>query len=63
MSTFHFGNRRFKSNTDTGFSNIASGNTWRFMNRNGTYNVYREGVALLDRVSTVSYTHLVSTGG
>ncbi len=47
-----------KSNNDTGFGNASAGNTGRFVNRNGSFNVRREGVPVWNKYSV--YNHLLS---
>lgn len=47
-----------KSNNDTGFGNTSSGNTGRFVNRNGSFNVRREGVPYWNKYSI--YNQLLS---
>jgi inward rectifier potassium channel len=40
-----------KTNNDTGFGNVASSYGGRFINRDGTFNLVKEGVPFLNRVS------------
>lgn len=47
-----------KANNDTGFGNNSSGNTGRFVNRNGSFNVRREGVPPWNKYSV--YNQLLS---
>jgi inward rectifier potassium channel len=51
MALFNKTNKQSKVNTDTGFSDTASGNTGRFLNRDGNFNVTREGMPFWSRVS------------
>jgi inward rectifier potassium channel len=44
-------NNHSKLNTDTGFSDSASNNTGRFLNRDGNFNVTREGIPFWSRIS------------
>ena len=50
MSIFNRGNQS-KHNSDTGFSNSASSNAGRFLNRDGSFNIRREGIPFLNRIS------------
>jgi inward rectifier potassium channel len=47
-----------KTNNDTGFGTNASNYGGRFINRDGTFNLRREGVTLLDRYSV--YHHMLT---
>ncbi len=51
MAIFNRANQNSKVNIDTGFTNIASGNASRFLNRDGTFNISREGIPFLNRIS------------
>jgi inward rectifier potassium channel len=51
----------FKQNDDTGFG-IGSSNGQRFVNRDGTFNVRREGGSALNRYSIYNYLLSISTG-
>lgn len=51
MALFNKPNLRSKPNIDTGFTNIASGNAGRFLNRDGSFNITREGVPFFRRIN------------
>jgi inward rectifier potassium channel len=58
------GSRRtsfFKQNNDTGFG-VGSGNGQRFVNRNGTFNVRRQGGSTWNRYSIYNQLLSISTG-
>jgi inward rectifier potassium channel len=58
------GSRRtsfFKQNNDTGFG-VGSGNGQRFVNRDGTFNVRRQGVSAWNRFSIYNQLLSISTG-
>ncbi|HSC52156.1 MAG TPA: ion channel [Phnomibacter sp.] len=44
-------NPLLRANNDTGFGTTSAGNTGRFVNRNGSFNVRRRGVAFWNRYS------------
>lgn len=44
-------NRSIKPNRDTGFSNTSSSNAGRFLNRDGKFNIKREGLPFFKKVS------------
>ena len=44
-------NTRLKSNNDTGFSNTTDGIGGRFINKDGSFNVIKEGASITERVS------------
>lgn len=44
-------NPRLKTNNDTGFGPNANAYGGRFINRDGSFNLRREGISLLDRIS------------
>jgi inward rectifier potassium channel len=50
----------FKQNDDTGFG-IGSSNGQRFVNRDGTFNVRREGGSAWNRYSVYNYLLSIST--
>jgi inward rectifier potassium channel len=51
MAFFRKNNSESKQNKDTGFSNIASSNAGRFLNRDGSFNIRREGLPFFSRLS------------
>lgn len=51
-----------KSNNDTGFGNSSAGNTGRFVNRNGSFNVRREGVPVWNKYSIYNQLLSISSG-
>lgn len=51
MAFFNKVNNRSKINIDTGFTNIATGNGGRFLNKDGGFNITREGLPFLSRIS------------
>jgi len=50
-----------RSNNDTGFGNSSAGNTGRFVNRNGSFNVRREGVPVWNKYSIYNQLLSIST--
>ena len=58
MALFNKTNIRSKPNTDTGFTNIASGNAGRYLNRDGSFNISREGVPFFSRINI--YHHVLN---
>lgn len=48
-------NRSIKINKDTGFSNTSSSNAGRFLNRDGKFNITREGLPFFKRISIYHY--------
>lgn len=61
MALFNRANNRSKPNVDTGFSNIASGNAGRFLNRDGSFNITREGIPWLTRINIYQVLLKLST--
>ncbi len=51
MALFNNANNKTSLNVDTGFSNTASNNTGRFLNRDGQFNTRREGIPFFSRIS------------
>src|SRR5438270_12122753 len=51
-----------KTNNDTGFGNDASSYGGRFINKNGSFNLRREGVGLLKRISLYQKLLSLSSG-
>ncbi len=51
MSIFSKLNARLKSNNDTGFSSATEGVGGRFINKDGSFNVTKEGASVIERVS------------
>lgn len=44
-------NPRLKTNNDTGFGSVAGNNGGRFINKDGSFNLRREGISLINRFS------------
>jgi len=51
MAKFRSANPFIKANNDTGFGNNPSSYGGRFINKDGTFNLRREGISLLDKFS------------
>ena len=51
MATFKSANPRLKVNNDTGFGSNPNSVGGRFINRDGTFNLKREGISIFDRFS------------
>src|SRR3954469_25565118 len=54
-------NQRLKSNPDTGFGTQSSQIGGRFVNRDGTFNLRKEGLPLYRQLSIYSYLLVIST--